>query len=141
VTSMFRFLPDPAELGRVRDNVRRIAADLGAAAASCDTAALVIDELVNNAIEHGVDYRTGDQELQVSLSMEAGRLVVEFLDPDMPESEVVALGRSLKDAADGLPPLDRERGRGLFLLAIYMEELRIDVATDGGLLLQGRLAG
>jgi anti-sigma regulatory factor (Ser/Thr protein kinase) len=141
VTSMFRFLPDPAELGRVRDNVRRIAADLGAAAASCDTAALVIDELVNNAIEHGVDYRTGDQELQVSLSMEAGRLVVEFLDPDMPESEVVALGRSLKDAADGLPPLDSERGRGLFLLAIYMEELRIDVATDGGLLLQGRLAG
>jgi anti-sigma regulatory factor (Ser/Thr protein kinase) len=138
---MFRFLPDPAELGRVRDNVRRIAADLGAAAASCDTAALVIDELVNNAIEHGVDYRTGDQELQVSLSMEAGRLVVEFLDPDMPESEVVALGRSLKDAADGLPPLDSERGRGLFLLAIYMEELRIDVATDGGLLLQGRLAG
>ncbi len=141
MTSMFRFLPDPAELGRVRDNVRRIAADLGAAAASCDTAALVIDELVNNAIEHGVDYRTGDQELQVSLSMEAGRLVVEFLDPDMPESEVVALGRSLKDAADGLPPLDSERGRGLFLLAIYMEELRIDVATDGGLLLQGRLAG
>jgi anti-sigma regulatory factor (Ser/Thr protein kinase) len=141
VTSMFRFLPDPAELGRVRDNVRRIAADLGAAAASCDTAALVIDELVNNAIEHGVDYRTGDQELQVSLSMEAGRLVVEFLDPDMPESEIVALGRSLKDAADGLPPLDSERGRGLFLLAIYMEELRIDVATDGGLLLQGRLAG
>jgi len=50
------------------------------------------------------------------------------------------LAGALRDAAGGMPSLESERGRGLFLIAIYMDEVRVDVAVGGGLHLHGRLA-
>ena len=38
-----------------------------------------------------------------------------------------------------MPSLENERGRGLFLISIYMEELRVDVAPGGGMRLLGSL--
>lgn len=134
------FPPDPAHLRQVRTVARERALGLGASPEVGDAVALVIDELVNNAIEHGVDYRLRGIELSVVIGTESGRLTVDFLDPEMPEDQVRDLARALRDAAGGLPTLDSERGRGLFLVAIYMEELRVDVAQGGGLHLRGRLA-
>ena len=47
------FQPGGAVLRDVRAKVRELAAGLGAASSVCDNFALVVDELVNNAIEHG----------------------------------------------------------------------------------------
>ena len=135
-----RFPPEGSALREVRADVRRIAAEQGAAPSVCDNLALVVDELVNNAIEHGADYRKANHDLRVAIHPEGERLVIEFFDVEMPAGEVAELSAALAEAADGMPSLDSERGRGLFLLSVYLEDLRAAAAPDGGLQLSGRIA-
>ena len=138
--SRLQFPPDPSQLARVRGDARDRALALGAASSQGDAVALVVDELVNNAIEHGAVYRTKGVDLSVSVALDGGRFVVDFIDPEMPDDQVRDLAEALQDSAGGLPALDSERGRGLFLLTVYMEDLSIDVAAGGGLHLKGKLA-
>ena len=138
-TSPLQFPPDPALLRRIRNDARERAAAVGADENACDAVALVVDELVNNAIEHGAAYRSKGSDLSVALGMDGQSVTVDFVDPEMPDNEVVELARALRDASSGMPSLDSERGRGLFLISIYMEELRVAVADGGGLHLHGRL--
>jgi len=140
VSEPLRFPPDPGRLRRLRGDVRARAADLGAAANSCDALALVVDELVNNAIEHGAVYRRVGTDLTIAVGSADGQLTIDFVDPEMPDDMVRDLASALRDAAGGMPSLESERGRGLFLIAIYMDEVRVDVAVGGGLHLHGRLA-
>ena len=93
----------------------------------------------NNAIEHGASYRTTEGSLSIDVAFADGRLSVEFVDPEMPEPIVRELAEALQAAANGMPSLENERGRGLFLISIYMEELRVDVAPGGGMRLLGSL--
>lgn len=138
--SPLRFKPDPRELRGVRRGARELAERQGAAESMCDAVALVVDELVNNAIEHGASYRLLGAELSVAVAIEQGRVTVEFIDPEMPEPQVRDLAAALAAAGNGMPSLESERGRGLFLIAIYMEEVRVAIAAGGGLQLTGRLA-
>lgn len=135
-----RFLPEAHAVRVVRQHVRDLAVRLGAAEAICDAAALVVDELVSNAIEHGASYRKHNTHLSIDVAFDGGRLSVEFLDPEMPERTVRELATALQKAAGGMPSLDSERGRGLFLISIYMEEVRVDVAPGGGMRLLGRMS-
>jgi anti-sigma regulatory factor (Ser/Thr protein kinase) len=125
---------------RLRADVRAAAAALGAPEPASDAMALVVDELFNNAIEHGASYRQKRLDLVLRVSMADAHLQLDFFDPEMPESQVIDLGRSMRAAVDGLPSLESERGRGLFLISIYMAEVRVDVAPGGGLHLFGKLA-
>ncbi|MBL8723860.1 MAG: ATP-binding protein [Planctomycetes bacterium] len=134
------FPPSPMVLRQLRADVRAAAARLGADGAVCDTVALVVDELVNNAIEHGADYRRRGLDLAVQVGLRAGRVQVEFFDREMPDEAVGDLAQALGEAAGGLPALDSERGRGLFLLSVYLEDLSAEVATGGGLRLSGVVA-
>lgn len=134
-----RFPPDPRQVRIVRQQVRERAGRMGAGENLCDAAALVVDELVNNAIEHGASYRTVGGSLSIDVAFANGRLSVEFVDPEMPEPIVRELALALQAAANGMPSLENERGRGLFLISIYMEELRVDVAPGGGMRLLGSL--
>lgn len=134
------FAANMRESRRIRADVRAAAAALGAAEDVCDVLALVVDELVNNAIEHGASYRQAGQDLRLSIGLVDQQLALDFFDPEMPDDQVVELGRAMRAAAEGLPSLESERGRGLFLISIYMAELRVDVAAQGGLHLHGRLA-
>ncbi|MCA8950574.1 MAG: ATP-binding protein [Planctomycetes bacterium] len=132
-----RFQPAPSELRRVRSEVRDAAAKLGAPERICDTAALVVDELVNNAIEHGAVYRQHGHELGVRLAKLDGGFELVFHDPEMPEDEVSELARALGNANEA-PSLENERGRGLFLLSVYLDQLQVGVDPDqGGLSLRG----
>jgi len=133
------FPPDPRQVRVVRQQVRERAGRMGAGETLCDAAALVVDELVNNAIEHGASYRTSKGSLSIDVTFADGRLSVEFVDPEMPEPIVRELAEALQAAANGMPSLENERGRGLFLISIYMEELRVDVAPGGGMRLLGCL--
>lgn len=136
-----RFQASPDQVRDVRQRARELAAQLGAAAEVCDAMALVVDELVNNAIEHGEPYRRAGHELSVAIWRDDRRLVLDFRDPEMPCDEVRDLAIALRDAATGLPALDSERGRGLFLITVYLDEVTVDEAADGGLHLRGSMAG
>jgi two-component sensor histidine kinase len=127
-------------LRQVRADVRDLAADLGADPRVGDNLALVVDELVNNAIEHGAGYRSKGLDLSVQIRPEGERLRIEFYDPEMPKAEVEELVLSLAAAANGMPSLESERGRGLFLLSVYLEDLRAELAASGGLCLVGHIA-
>lgn len=133
------FPPDGSVLREVRAKVRALAARLGAEESVCDNLALVVDELVNNAIEHGVAYRRAGDNLAVRIEPQKDRLVIEFFDPEMPEEQVQDLAAALAETASGTPSLDSERGRGLFLLAVYLEDLLAEKGPNGGLRLVGTI--
>ena len=131
------FRPDPGVLRQLRADVRDATAKLGGESAVCDTVALVVDELVNNAIEHGAPYRRRGLDLAVQIGLVGDRIEVEFFDQEMPDDSVRELAVALTDAANGMPSLENERGRGLFLLSVYLDDLRAEVWAQGGLRLAG----
>lgn len=136
-----QFAANPGVVGKVRDAVRRLAADLGAAESVGDQLALVADELINNAIEHGAVYRRRGEALALEVAAAAGRLRVEFVDPEMPGELVARLAAHVAEATGGLPALDSERGRGLFLLTVFLQDLRVEAAgVGGGLRIVGHVA-
>ena len=133
------FPPDGAELPGVRAAVREIAVGLNAAPSVGDNLALVVDELVNNAIEHGAAYRKEAKDLRVSIARDGDRLAMEFVDPEMPADQVADLAAALDSRVDDVPALESERGRGLFLLTVYLEDLRAQQGEHGGMILSGRI--
>jgi anti-sigma regulatory factor (Ser/Thr protein kinase) len=137
-----QFAASPGVVGKVRDAVRRLAADLGAAESVGEQLALVADELINNAIEHGAVYRRRGEALALEVAAAAaGRLRVEFVDPEMPGELVARLAAHVAEATGGLPALDSERGRGLFLLTVFLQDLRVEAAgVAGGLRIVGHVA-
>lgn len=137
-----QFAASPGVVGKVRDAVRRLAADLGAAESVGEQLALVADELINNAIEHGSVYRRRGEALALEVAAAAaGRLRVEFVDPEMPGELVARLAAHVAEANGGLPALESERGRGLFLLTVFLQDLRVEaLGVAGGLRIVGHVA-
>ena len=134
------FAPRAGILRKLREEVRRLAQEFGAAEKVGDNLALVVDEIVNNAIEHGSSYRNRGLDLAVQIVADGDRLRIEFFDPETPNEVVTELAMAIADAANGMPSLESERGRGLFLLSIYLDGLRAEVAPAGGLCLVGHIA-
>ncbi len=133
------FAPRSGVLKQLRSEVRRLAVAFGADDRVGDNLALVVDELVNNAIEHGAEYRRQGSDLAVQIEALGGQLRIEFFDPEMPTETVSQLSQMLLQAANGMPSLDSERGRGLFLLSVYLQDLRAEQAATGGLRLVGHI--
>ena len=79
-----RFAPSPGIVRKLRAEMRRLATELGASEATGDHLALVADEIVNNAIEHGAGYRQRGELLALQVAVDGPRLRVEFSDPEMP---------------------------------------------------------
>ncbi|MFN6192530.1 MAG: ATP-binding protein, partial [Planctomycetota bacterium] len=127
-----QFAANPGVVGKVRDAVRRLAADLGAAESVGDQLALVADELINNAIEHGAVYRRRGEALALEVAAAAGRLRVEFVDPEMPGELVARLAAHVAEATGGLPALVGVRGGGVFLGGGVLPVLRVVTAGAAG---------
>jgi anti-sigma regulatory factor (Ser/Thr protein kinase) len=134
------FPPDAGVVKQLRARVRTLAATLGAPADVCDSLALVVDELVNNAVEHGSVYRRANVNLAIQIEAAGDRLSIEFFDPEMPSDTIAELSSALAATANGMPSLENERGRGLFLLSIYLQNVRAEEAPAGGLRLVGTVA-
>lgn len=134
------FPPRAGDLRQLRSDIRAMAARFGAPPHVCDHLALVADELVNNAVEHGSAYRRRGLDLAIQITAEGDHLSIEFFDQEMPAANVEELARVLAANANGQPSLDSERGRGLFLLSVYLRGLRAEVAAQGGLRLVGLVA-
>lgn len=137
MASRLTFAPRAGVLRQLRAEVRKVAATFGANDKVGENLALVVDEIVNNAIEHGAEYRRRGLDLAVEITAEGDRLRVDFFDPEMPAAVVDELSRLLEQATSGMPSLDSERGRGLFLLTVYLQDLHAATASSGGLQLGG----
>lgn len=135
-----QFAASPSIVAKVRDAVRRTAAGLGAAEEVGDQLALIADELLNNAIEHGAVYRRRGDSLALEIAVAGERLRVEFYDPEMPGELVAKLAAQVAAAGNGLPDVESERGRGLFLLTVFLQDVRIESAPKGGLRITGHVA-
>lgn len=86
---------------------------------------LVVTEICNNAVEHGS--ATPDIPMTVTANITNGELTLEVLEKN---SEAVgSIGEALLDSF-APPSLDEERGRGMFLIRIYVDELQIETADD-----------
>jgi anti-sigma regulatory factor (Ser/Thr protein kinase) len=131
------FPPRSGVLTQLRIRVRALAIQMGATVEVGDKLALVVDEMVNNAVEHGAVYRRRGLDLAIELHVVGDRTRIEFFDQEMPVEFVRELARALCASAAGMPALASERGRGLFLMSIYLDDLRAEVADSGGLRLVG----
>ena len=85
------FAPRAGILRKLREEVRRLAHEFGAAEKVGDNLALVVDEIVNNAIEHGSSYRNRGLDLAVQIVADGDRLRIEFFDPETPNEVVTEL--------------------------------------------------
>ena len=138
----FAFPPRPEHLRILRSTLRRDWESRGVAIEVAQSALLVLDELISNAIEHSGAYRGASSELSVRVRAEPQVVEFEFFDPEVPSSVAESLAQSLGDQKNGTaapPPLDSERGRGLYLVAMGVDQLRVEAGDDGGLRLSGRI--
>ena len=85
------FPPRASVLTQLRVRVRALAVRMGASVEAGDRLALVVDELVNNAVEHGAVYRQRGLDLALELHVAGDRTRIEFFDPEMPIDQLLGL--------------------------------------------------
>ena len=132
--------PDHARVKQLRDEIRRRLAAVGVADDLVDRVVLVVDEIVSNSIEHGEAYRAENDRMSLRIEVVDGYVGIEFVDSSVPAAVVEEVLRLLEACRGERPPIDSERGRGLFLIDDGLDELEIRAAPGGtGLVLRGRL--
>jgi anti-sigma regulatory factor (Ser/Thr protein kinase) len=138
----FRVAPEPAQVRELRAEVREALESRQIAEHTVDTTVLVLDELVNNSIEHGRPYRGEADQLAVRLTLGEDGVHVAFEDPSVPSQVVGEIESLLEQVKDTAPPPFFERGRGLFLIQDGIKQLEL-ASLDGGvgMLLTGRIGG
>jgi anti-sigma regulatory factor (Ser/Thr protein kinase) len=99
-----------------------------------DTLALVVSELLANAVDHGGGGAALDESqlvngttMRMVLSISAGGWVLEV--SDQGGGDPAQFQPMLDDS--GLPDLEDDRGRGLFLMRSSVERLAVDKSDDG----------
>lgn len=137
----FRIEADVARVRFLRADIRDRLEELGVAEGDVDRLVLVVDELVSNSIEHGASYRSEEDVLSIRLTILESHVELGFEDPSVPAGIVAEMLRLLDQCrSGGVPPLDNERGRGLFLIDDGLEDVVVEAGADGsGLELTGRL--
>lgn len=132
----------PADFSRVGD-LRRLLREglepLGVSGSFLERLILVVDEVVSNSIEHGSEYRRGESPIRVIVHENSGGLHLKVDDLDVPQDMVASLEAELH-SQDGVPPSAlSERGRGMFLITMFLEDLRVLAVEGGGMRVQGRV--
>ena len=120
----YTLLPDRVLQGGLREALRRQLLRWFVDDRIAARFVLVVDELVGNSIDHGATYRVPDHRLSVRMVLEHGDLRLRFTDPDVPVALMNAVKAQL-DIATAPPPLDSERGRGLFLIRDTLDEVEV----------------
>lgn len=88
---------------------------------------LVATELLNNSIEHGC--KNGSQEIRLRLLVEPKSFRAEVIDPGEGGRQFAEHALQMSQT---LPPLEQPRGRGLYLIRSYMDEVDVSYAPDVG---------
>lgn len=114
---------------------------MGVAAEAIDRALLIVDELLSNAVEHGVVHRQSFDPLVIRAEVSGTDLVIEFQDPEVPSGTVAWLKRALESGGNAVPPIENERGRGMFLVADALRDVHVEPTGGGGMRITGRMPG
>ncbi|MBI3817303.1 MAG: ATP-binding protein [Planctomycetes bacterium] len=100
----------------------------GATEQAVSEMALVITEICNNAVEHGS--ATLEEPMRLTAGLQNGILNLEVI--ELSGDSVDPISQALLESF-GEPSLDDERGRGLFLIRIYVDELQIETTDNNKL--------
>jgi anti-sigma regulatory factor (Ser/Thr protein kinase) len=125
----------------LRSQVRQQLRVLGVAQERGEAVILVMDEIVTNSIEHSHGYRNSNGCLTLRLRSSGNDLQLDFEDPDVPGPIVRQLASTLVSWRGSRPPVDSERGRGLYLIARNVDRLEIDERPGGGMWLRAGFSG
>jgi anti-sigma regulatory factor (Ser/Thr protein kinase) len=92
-----------------------------------ESISLVTTEILNNSIEHGSN---GPQdEIDVTLLVTRSRFRFEVVDPGRGGEDFAS---TALNRARHMPDLDEPRGRGLFLVRSYMDDLQVSYDPESG---------
>lgn len=118
----------------VRKTVTDFARLDGLASGEVEQLALVVSELLGNAVDHGggeaameLEDLEGDVTMHLSFELDASTWSVSVSDQGGGDAEQMA---SYLDP-DAQIPLDDERGRGFFLMRGMVDHMRVDPSSDG----------
>jgi anti-sigma regulatory factor (Ser/Thr protein kinase) len=92
-----------------------------------ESIALVTTEILNNSIEHGA--RGPDDEIDVVMTVTSDHFRCEVVDPGKGGD---AFAKAALAKAARMPDLEEPRGRGLFLIRSYMDELTVTWDAKAG---------
>jgi anti-sigma regulatory factor (Ser/Thr protein kinase) len=98
-----------------------------------DDAALIVTEIVQNAVEHG-SRGDGEERVQVTFALSETAVDIEVLDPGTGEDPRIALERDVETPV----PLDQPRGRGLYLIHRLCVGFERSLGETGGLCIRVR---
>ena len=112
----------------VRKMLEAVLSSQGWGEEDVDDAALVITEIVQNAIEHGSKC-DGSEWVEVGCTVNGAAVELEVVDPGSGKDPREAIERDVKKPV----PLDATRGRGLFLIDRLCGEFDRTIAQAGGL--------
>jgi anti-sigma regulatory factor (Ser/Thr protein kinase) len=133
------FAADLSRMAEMRRLLRESLEGEGVEESRLDRLVLVVDEVVSNSIEHGADYRQSSKPIRVQVQSIQGELFLKIDDIDMPADKIAGLAQVFGEESEAAPSAMALRGRGMYLITSYLEDLEI-VAVDGaGMRLQGRL--
>ena len=137
----YPFPPDVEHLRTLRSHLRHKLRLLGVSKERAEVVILVLDEIVMNSIEHAHGYRNPGSCLTLRMRTNGRDLQMDFEDPDVPGNIVRQLESALASWGGSRPPVDSERGRGLYLIARNVDRLEIDERPGGGLSLRAGFFG
>jgi len=116
-----------------RSVVRRFARMQGMPKDECDAMALVLTELLGNAIDHGgggaamsEEDMTADVRMRLDFRVASGRWTLAVSDQGGADPDEVERLIKSAEAFD----LEDDRGRGLFLLKTSVDELNVELNQD-----------
>lgn len=92
-----------------------------------ESIALVTTEILNNSIEHGA--RGPDDEIDITMTVTSDLFRCEVSDPGKGGD---AFARAAIAKAAKMPDLEEPRGRGLFLIKSYMDEMTVSWDPKSG---------
>jgi anti-sigma regulatory factor (Ser/Thr protein kinase) len=129
-------LPATHSHGRMARRIaRQFAESEGLAERECETLEFVVGELLDNAVDHGgggaareLEDLPRDVRMSLWVAVDGARWSVKIGDQGGGDPAVI---RPLLDPPDGVPDLDDDRGRGLFLLAQLVDVLDVQRSEDG----------
>jgi anti-sigma regulatory factor (Ser/Thr protein kinase) len=141
LTELFdrRFPADLSQMAELRRLLREGLVVRGVEEVHLERLILVVDEVVSNSIEHGTEYRQSSEPIRVRVTREREQLFVKVDDVDMPSELVVGLAQVFDEESSAAPSAMAERGRGMFLITMFLKDLEIVSVEGGGMCLQGRL--
>jgi anti-anti-sigma factor len=123
------FPPELQFVPSVRQLVSRIARQKGYTQRDSFRIETIVDEVCNNAVEHGSAREKRNIDLNVAIDRDKIQLeVINASDPEKIES-LKALSKSVVKTPD--PTLGEKRGRGLALIKMLSNGLTISCSNDG----------